>query len=119
MQRVPVLSKTGLPLMPTKPSRARRWLNSGKARVVYNDLGIFQIQLTQFAEEETQLIVVGVDSGKLYTGIGVQSAKFTLWTAHLQLPFKTVKDRIEQRGKWRHRNSNFSQRLGLETVRSI
>jgi hypothetical protein len=101
MQRVPVLSKRGLPLMPTKPSRARRWLKEGKARIVHNDLGIFQIQLTKYALEETQPIVVGVDPGKLYTGIGVQSAKFTLWLAHLQLPFKTVKDRMEQRAMMR------------------
>ena len=45
MLRVPVLSPSGKPLMPTKASRARRWLKEGKARVVYNDLGIFQIQL--------------------------------------------------------------------------
>jgi RRXRR protein len=101
MQRVPVLSKQGLPLMPTKPSRARRWLKEGKARIVYNDLGIFQIQLTKFANDNTQPIVVGVDPGKLYTGIGVQSAKFTLWLAHLQLPFKTVKERITQRSMMR------------------
>jgi RRXRR protein len=101
MLRVPVLSTKGLPLMPTKASRARRWLKSGKARVVHNDLGIFQIQLTKYAEEETQLIVIGVDPGKLYTGIAVQSAKFTLWLAHLQLPFKTVKDRMEQRAMMR------------------
>ena len=34
-------------------------------------------------------------------GIGVQSTKFTLWLAHLQLPFKTVKDRMEQRAMMR------------------
>ncbi len=99
--RVPVLSKQGLPLMPSKPSRARRWLKEGKARIIHNDLGIFQIQLTVDTGEETQPIVVGVDPGKLYTGIGVQSAKFTLWLAHLQLPFKTVKDRMEQRAMMR------------------
>lgn len=87
--------------MPTKPSRARRWLKSGKARIVHNDLGIFQIQLTKYAADETQPIAVGIDPGKLYTGIGVQSAKFTLWMAHLQLPFKTVKDRMEQRAMMR------------------
>ncbi len=99
--RVPVLSKRGLPLMPTKPSRARRWLKQGKAQIVYNDLGIFQIQLTKYVGNEAQPIVVGVDPGKLYTGIGVQSAKFTLWLAHLQLPFKTVTDRMEQRAMMR------------------
>ncbi|MBW4671637.1 MAG: RRXRR domain-containing protein [Cyanomargarita calcarea GSE-NOS-MK-12-04C] len=137
MQRVPVLSKQGLPLMPTKPSRARRWLKEGKARIVCNDLGIFQIQLTRFAENKTQPIVVGVDPGKLYTGIGVQSAKFTLWLAHLQLPFKTVKDRMEQRAMMRrgrrgrrinrkisfnkraHREKRFNNRRGNKIAPSI
>ncbi|MBW4479871.1 MAG: RRXRR domain-containing protein [Tolypothrix brevis GSE-NOS-MK-07-07A] len=101
MLRVPVLSKKGFPLMPTKASRARRWLKAGKAKVVHKDLGIFQIQLTKCAKEETQPIVVGVDPGKMYTGIGVQSAKFTLWLAHLQLPFKSVRERMEQRAMMR------------------
>ncbi|MBD2186344.1 RRXRR domain-containing protein [Aerosakkonema funiforme] len=96
--RVPVLSASGQPLMPTKPSRARRWLKAAKAKVVYNDLGIFQVQLIEYPKgERTQPIAVGIDPGKLYTGIGVQSAKFTLWLPHLQLPFKTVRERMEQR----------------------
>ncbi|NCR87465.1 MAG: hypothetical protein GPI90_23935, partial [Microcystis aeruginosa K13-05] len=57
MARVPVISKDGKPLMPTKPSRARRWI----------------------------------------TGIGVQSSLFTLWKAHLELPFKRVKERMDNR----------------------
>lgn len=99
MLRVPVLSVSGEVLMPTKASRARRWLKEGKARVVHNDLGIFQIQFVQISPryENTQPIAVGIDPGKLFTGVGVQSAKFTLWMAHLQLPFKTVTDRMEQR----------------------
>ena len=137
MQRVPVLSKQGLPLMPTKPSRARRWLKQGKAQIAHNDLGIFQIQLTKYALDDTQPIVVGVDPGKLYTGIGVQSAKFTLWMAHLQLPFKTVKDRMEQRAMMRrsrrgrrinrkvafnkraHRQKRFDNRRGRKIPPSI
>jgi len=96
--RVPVLSPGGESLMPTKPSRARRWLRNGKAKVVYNDLGVFTIQLVvQPSDAKTQPISVGIDPGKKYTGIGVQSAKTTLWMAHLQLPFETVKGRMEQR----------------------
>lgn len=100
--RVPVLAPDGLPLMPTKPSRARRWLREGKAKVVCNDLGIFQIQLIECPRTtNTQPIAVGIDPGKLYTGVGVQSKLFTLWLAHLQLPFQTVKDRMSRRSKMR------------------
>ncbi|MGB3640584.1 MAG: RRXRR domain-containing protein [Rivularia sp. (in: cyanobacteria)] len=68
MQRVPVISKEGYPLMPTKPSRARRWLKSGKAIIWKNKLQIFAIQLT-FTESniETQKVVTGIDPGKLFT----------------------------------------------------
>ena len=40
MQRVPVISPTGEILMPTKSSRARRWLSEGKAKIYSNDLNI-------------------------------------------------------------------------------
>ena len=92
MLRVPVLSKLGKPLMPTKPSRARRWLRDGKAKVVHNHLECFAIQLNFDTQENTQPIAVGIDPGKRYSGIGVQSGFFTLWMGHLVLPFKTVKE---------------------------
>ncbi|MEB3180456.1 MAG: RRXRR domain-containing protein [Nostocaceae cyanobacterium] len=102
MLRVPVLTPSGKPLMPTKASRARRWLKEGKARVVYNDLGIFQVQLIRCPRtRNTQPIAIGVDPGKLYTGVGVQSSRSTLWMAHLQLPFKTVTERMSQRAMMR------------------
>ncbi|MEQ8464280.1 RRXRR domain-containing protein, partial [Coleofasciculus sp. E1-EBD-02] len=120
MLRVPVLSKSGKPLIPTKPSRARRWLKESKAKIVHNDLDCFAIQLTfdpsasrqlslsKFrvntersrgveTEEDTQPIAIGIDPGKGYSGIGVQSSRFTLWMGHLVLPFKTVKERMELR----------------------
>jgi hypothetical protein len=59
--RVAVLSKLGNPLMPTKASRARRWLKEGKAKVVRNDLEVFVIQLTGDK-------VIAEKAGKTYTG---------------------------------------------------
>ena len=42
--RVPVFSKQNIPLMPTKPSRARRWVKEGKAIGKFNKLGIYYVQ---------------------------------------------------------------------------
>lgn len=96
--RVPVLNPDGSPAMPTKSSRARRWLQEGKARVVYNNLNVFCVQLiAEPSGRDTQAVVLGIDPGRLYTGIAVQSVKATLFMAHLMLPFQTVKERMEQR----------------------
>ncbi len=97
MQRVPVISKEGYPLMPTKPSRARRWLQSGKAVVWRNKLNVFAVQLTVDADCNTQPVVVGMDPGKLFTGIAIQSKQCTHWLGHLYLPLQKIKDRLEQR----------------------
>lgn len=119
MIRVPVLDIDGNPTMPTKASRARRWLRDGKAKVVHNDLGVFQIQLLQEASgTEQQDIVVGIDQGKLYTGMAVQSSNSTLLMLHLELPFLIVKKRMEQRkmmrrsrrGRRINRLANFKSR---------
>ncbi len=98
MQRVPVLSPEGKPLMPTKPSRARRWLKEGKAKVVPNALGIFCVQLQQKSSgEKTQDIAAGIDPGKLFSGVGVVSYQATLFKAHLQLPFLNVTKKMTTR----------------------
>jgi hypothetical protein len=119
MIRVPVLSPDGKPLMPAKASRVRRWLKAGKAKVTHNDLGIFQVQLVNPPSgEETQDIVAGIDPGKLFTGIAIQSAKATLFLAHLNLPFKNVTKRMTQRvmmrrgrrGRRINRKVSFDQR---------
>lgn len=87
--------------MPTKPVRARKLLESGEAVKKWSDAGLFYIQLTRPSGEAVQPIVVGIDPGKLFSGIAVQSAKFTLFTAHLILPFKTVRERMQQRAMMR------------------
>jgi len=102
MNRVPVVSKEGKPLMPTKPSRARRWVKEGKAVGKWSDLGVYYVQLTTPpSAQEVQPIAVGVDPGKSYSGVGVQSAKCTLAQLHLILPFGRVKKRMETRAMLR------------------
>lgn len=96
--RVSVLNPDGSPAMPTKPSRARRWLKEGKAKVVHNDLNLFCIQLVcEPSGYEVQDIALGIDPGKMFTGIGVQSSRFTLFTAHLVLPFKAITKKMDDR----------------------
>lgn len=138
MQRVPVIEKDGVPLMPTKASRARRMVRDGKAVGKRNKLGIYYIQLVdEPSGREKQDISAGIDPGKYYSGIGLQSNKFTLFTAHLFLPFDTVKKRMEQRGMMRrtrrgrrinrkiefskraHRQCRFSNRRNKKVAPSI
>jgi len=98
MQRVPVISPNGRPFMPTKPSRARRWLKEGKAKIYPNDLNVFAIQLiNEPFGYETQDVVIGIDPGKLFSGVGVQSSKATLLKLHLILPFPNVTKKMTTR----------------------
>lgn len=96
--RIPVISHDNQPLMPTTPARARKWIESGKAVKCWSDSGQFYVQLAaEPSGRGLQPVVIGIDPGKLYSGIGVQSPNFTLYTAHLVLPFKTVRERMDNR----------------------
>jgi hypothetical protein len=122
MYRVPVISTNGKPLMPTKCSRARRWIKEGKAVGKFNKLGQFYVQLlVEPSGDETQPIAIGLDPGKHYSGVGVQSTKNTLWTGHIELPLLRVRERMDnrkmmrrgRRGRRINRKLPFSQRAHL------
>ncbi|MBD2501493.1 RRXRR domain-containing protein [Anabaena azotica] len=96
--RVPVVDNNHQPLMPTTAARARKWIEKGKAIKRWSDCGQFYVQLlVEPSGSNTQDVVIGIDPGKKFSGIGVQSVKFTLYTAHLILPFPAVRDRMDAR----------------------
>lgn len=138
MNRIPVVSKDNKPLMPTKPSRSRKWVESGRAVGKWSDLGVYYVQLLEEPSgTETQPVVVGLDPGKSYSGVGVQSAKCTLLQLHLILPFGRVRARMDQRRLLRrsrrsrrinrdvpfklrnHRQKRFDNRRGKKLAPSI
>ena len=68
---VPVLDQQGEPLAPTRPSRARRWIETDKARHVWRK-GHFAVQLTSPASgDAVPDISLNIDPGYRTTGLAV------------------------------------------------
>jgi RRXRR protein len=85
--RVPVISTSGKPLMPTTPARARKWIKAGKAVGKRNKVGIFYVKLLcESSGYNTQKIVVGTDRGKAFTGVAFQTKLATIALFHTCLP---------------------------------
>jgi len=74
---VPVVDKDQRPLMPTTPSRARRWIKSGEATPFWKR-GVFCIRLNREPSgREAQPIAVGIDPGSKKEGFTVKSDAHT------------------------------------------
>ena len=100
---VPVVDKNQHPLMPTKPSRARRWIQEGKATPFWRN-GIFCVRLnSEPSDREAQEIGVGVDPGSKKEGFSVKSESHTYLNvqadAHKDVSKKVEKRRELRRGR--------------------
>ena len=100
---VPVVDKNQTPLMPTKPSRARRWIQSGKATPFWNN-GIFCVRLNvDPSDTQLQDVAVGVDPGSQKEGFTVKSEAHTYLNvqadAHNKVGQKIEKRRELRRGR--------------------
>ncbi len=116
--RIAVVSVHGKPLSPTTPAKSRKLIHSGGARPHRNKLGTFYIQLTTCtAEHIPHDTVVGIDPGKLYSGIGVQTPQATLRMGHLVLPFLIVKKAMKSR--WRLRRFRRYRKTPQRPVRFL
>lgn len=73
---VPVISSTGLPLMPCRPVRARKLVQRGRAIKRWKNR-LFYIQMLDLTEERTQPIAIGIDPGSKMEGYTVKAAHRT------------------------------------------
>ena len=97
---VPVLDHNHNPVMPTSPSRARRWVRDKKATGFW-DHGIYCVRLNQPpSDNKTQPIVAGIDTGSKKEGFSVKSAAHTF--LNIQADAVTwVKDAVETKSTMR------------------
>ena len=97
---VPVVDRSGKPLMPTIPSRARRWIKSREATPFFVR-GIFCVRLNREpSAEERQQIAVGIDPGSKKEGFTVKSAAHTFLNVQADAVMH-VKDAVEVRRNMR------------------
>ena len=100
---VPVVDKHQNPLMPTKPSRARRWIRDRKATPSWKN-GVFCVRLNvQPSDRYSQDIAVGIDPGSKKEGFSVKSETHTYLNvqadAHSNVGKKVEKRRELRRGR--------------------
>lgn len=100
--RVPVVSKDGKPLMPCKPSKARKLLNQDKAIPRWSKLGIFYIQLVIEIKSEyniNQNFILASDPGSKFDGFAL-GCKYVQFRMMVIMP-EEVHGKIDTRGNLR------------------
>lgn len=97
---VPVLDEIKRPLMPCTEKRARKMLESGRAKP-YWCKGIFCIILQELPKNSyKQEVCIGIDPGSKFNGYSVKSAAHTLINLQVNA-VTTVKKKMEERAMLR------------------
>ena len=119
---VPVIDKNQKPLMPTKPSRARRWIKLGKATPFFNK-GVFCVRLNvEPSDSQLDDVVAGVDPGSKKEAFTVKSAHHTYLNVQADAVThvsKRIKARSEQRRGRRFRKCPYRKNRINRTQGSI
>jgi len=105
--RVPVVSKDGKPLMPTKPAKARKMIEGGVAKKCWSKTGVFYIQMLIPVGEQVQDVALAIDPGSKYDGYAVSGEKDIALKAMAVMPqrvHKKVTERRQLRRSRRYRN---------------
>ena len=105
--KVPVMNSKNEPLMPTKPSRARKWVDLGKATPFWNR-GVWCVRLNEDPSgNKKQEVACGVDPGSKMEGFSVKSEKNTFINVQAKAKMgvkRKMKKRAEARRRRRLRN---------------
>jgi len=116
--KVFVIDKSGKPLLPTHPARARKLLRTGKAKVI--NVVPFTIQLERTIENPVGFFTVGIDDGAKNAGFAIvnEKTKEVVFRGTIQLR-QDVSRKIKQRAQYRrtrrsrktrHRKARFKNR---------
>jgi hypothetical protein len=107
MWRVLVLSRSGQPLMPCRPDRARHLLKQGKAKAVWLDGYLFALKLTYDRPHlEVPGLQVGIDPGGKVAAVSVvlprkKRPPEEVAAVEVPLPQEEVRRKLRQRRAYR------------------
>ena len=109
--RVPVISKDGKPLMPTKPAKARKMIEGGVAKKCWSKTGVFYITMLIPVGEKVQDMALAIDPGSKYDGYTVSGEKEVALKAMAVMPEK-VSNKVTNRRQLRRSRRYRKKRRG-------
>lgn len=112
-----ILNRSGKPLMPCSPRKARILLKEGKAKVVKREP--FTIQLLYGSSGYKQKVTLGVDAGSRHIGLSVTTPKKELFAGEVKLRTDIVdllSTRLQYRKRRRSRTTRYRKARFLNRV---